>query len=114
MRRAASLEEDLFNYSVDNEMEIKETGEKYKSLISRTMMDKNYSATKEWICCFLANSSHNPAKHDYDGIVMTPAGPRHVEAKPHSVFQPKKKLNIKCSWADYTPERLDKDKKTIL
>ena len=104
------VEQDLYDYSVGNKPA--PTDDKYKQLIEMMMTDKNYSVAKEKITCYLAGVNHNPAKHDYDGRGLVDGIMRPYEVKPTTYWgTPSSKLRMKCSFADYTDQRLRKDRK---
>ena len=102
------LEEDLYKYAIGEE--VSPTNAKYNALLEVVMTDKNYSVGKEKVMCFLAGVNHNPAKHDYDGVKIVRGVSRQVEVKP-TTYWGNAKLNMKCAFADYTPERFTEDKK---
>ena len=82
----------------------------FEELLRIVMLDKNFSSAKEDISCYLANVIPNKEKHDYDGILRIGGKHRPVEVKPTTYWGGgKRRLNMKCAFADYNKERLERD-----
>ena len=96
----------MFDYAVGRTPDV--NAKHFEELLEAVMLDKNFSSAKEIISCYLVGVSHNPEKHDYDGIGLINGKHRPVEVKP-TTYWGKGKLNMKCAFADYTEERLKRD-----
>ncbi|MEO0139317.1 MAG: hypothetical protein ABIL16_08235 [candidate division WOR-3 bacterium] len=85
-------------------------------LITLYINDKNSSTLREFITVSIAGYEHKKEKVGYDGYKLSSYGkPLMCEAKPKNVSKNgERKLDGGGNFTDYTPERLERDRKENL